>query len=620
MNSGYTGKFLYVNLSSGESRELTVPQWFKNAFVGGKGFGLKLLYDLVPPKCDPLGAENILMFMTGPLTGTLAPSMRACVVTKSPLTGTLLDSYFGGSFGHEIKYCGYDGLIITGKAAAPVYLWIDDGHLEIRPARNLWGKDTLETNHLIKENLKDDSIKVASIGPAGEKLVYFALVSCEYNRQAGRGGAGAVMGSKNLKAVALRGRQPVKVRHQKEFLAAVELAYHDLKNSPDIRNLMQTGTASSVPFANENGVLPRRNYFDGTFDNNLEISDFGQNRDMWLRNEACTGCPVHCSKVGYIRSGRYRGTVSDIVEYESAAMLGSNLEIGNTKAVIHLAHLCDLLGLDSMSTGGVIGFAMEAAEKKSLPEMKASGYEIKFGNIQAAEALIKAIAHREGTLGNLLADGVHRAAVKIGSPNEQIAVHIKGLETPAWGPRGAPGIALSLMTADRGGCHQRGMPLGEELGGLPWKGHTVDRLAVKGKAEIVIHHQNYLAALDTFVKCDFGTFGISPRTYVKLYRTCTGHDLEMEDEAWLQNLGAKIWNLGRLYNLREGLEPAQDTLPHRFRQPLPSGPCKGHRFTRNDIDSMREEYYYLRGWTKDGIPTEELLHALHLARGKTFSI
>ncbi len=617
MNNGYFDKFLMIDLSSGNSWEMAVPHWLRESFVGGKGYGLKLLYDLVPPQCDPLSADNVLMFMTGPLTGTLAPSMRACVVTKSPLTGTLIDSYFGGSFGPEIKYCGYDGIIITGRASEPIYLWIDNGRVEIRPALKLWGTGTLEANHAIKEELNDNSIKIASIGPAGENTVNFALISCEYNRQAGRGGTGAVMGSKNLKAIALRGRQPVKVRSQKEFLEAVEMAYRELKNSPDIKSLTLTGTASSVPFANETGVLPRRNYYDGTFEKADNISDIGQSKHLWLRSDACTGCPIRCSKVGYLRSGSYRGTVSDIVEYETAAMLGSNLEISDVKALTHLAYLCDTLGLDSMSAGGVIGFAMEAAEKNLLPQQQVSGHEIQFGSVEAAESLLRAIALRESELGNLLADGVHRAADRLGVQAKQFAVHIKSLETPAWGPRGATGIALSLMTADRGGCHQRGMPLGEDLGGVPWNGRQVDRLAVTGKAEMVIHHQNYLAALDTFVKCDFGAFGISPTTYLKLFHSCTGQSLEGEEG--LQRLGARIWNMGRLYNLREGLDPAQDTLPPRFREPLPSGPCKGHKFTQDDINTMLNEYYQLRGWTGKGVPTEETLKKLQLTDLNTVS-
>ena len=250
---------------------------------------------------------------------------------------------------------------------------------------------------------------------------------------------------------------------------------------------------------------------------------------------------------------------------------------------------------------------MEAAEKPAAAAL-VCGHEIKFEVWKLRKAYSQLPCGR--TARHLLAGGVRRAAEKLGVQAEQFAVHIKGLETPAWGPRGATGIALSLMTADRGGCHQRGMPLGEDLGGVPWQGRQVDRLAVTGKAEIVIHHQNYLAALDTFVKCDFGTFGLSPATYLKLYHSCTGQSLEGEEG--LQALGARIWNMGRLYNLREGINPAEDTLPPRFGEPLPSGPCKGHSFSRDDLKTMVEEYYQLRGWTAKGVPGEETLKKLQL--------
>lgn len=600
MPDGYMNKLLYVDLATGESKEIPVPEQMRDEFIGGKGFGIKLLHDLVPEMCDPLGPDNVLMFMTGPLTGTLAPCMRACVVTKSPLTGTLLDSYFGGSLGHEIKYAGYDGIIITGRAAEPVYLLVNDERVEIRPAADLRGLGTLETNRAIKEQLNDSSVKIACIGPAGENMVRFALVSCEYNRQAGRGGAGAVMGSKNLKAVAVRGTRKIRVHDSEAFLQAVRKAYRELQSSPDIQALTGTGTASSVPFANETGVLPRRNYQFGTFAGADGISDYGQNKQLWLRDDACTGCPVRCSKFGYIRTGRYRGTVSDIVEYESAAMLGANLEIEDIRAVTYLTYLCDQLGLDSMSAGGVIGFAMEAVEKGLLTQTDIDGERIAFGSPAAAVKLLEAITHRRGELGELLAEGVQRAADRLGPEAQDCAVHIKGLETPAWGPRGATGIALALMTADRGGCHQRGMPLGEDLGGAVWKGKPVDRLALNGKAEIVVHYQNYLAALDTLVKCDFGAFGIGSETYLALFRACTGRDLDGPDG--LQQLGARIWNLGRLFNLREGLDPRQDTLPKRFSEPLPDGPCQGHRYTNADMQTMLQEYYATRGWSSAGRP------------------
>ncbi|MTI80262.1 MAG: aldehyde ferredoxin oxidoreductase [Firmicutes bacterium] len=617
MSKGYMGKFLTINLSTSETKEIDVPQWLQEEYVGGKGYAMKLLYDLLPQGADPLGPDNPLMFFPGPLTGTLAPSMRACVATKSPLTGLLLDSYFGGHFGPEIKYAGYDGIIITGSSIKPVYLWIDDNNVEIKSAEHLWGTGTLESNRAIKKELQDDSIKVSTIGPAGENKVRFALISCEYNRQAGRGGAGAVMGSKNLKAVAIRGTHGVEVENREEFLKAVQQGYQELKDSPDVQALVDTGTASAVPFANEVGLLPRRNYQDGTFDKADNISDLGQNKDYWLRSEACAGCPVRCSKVGYIRTGRYAGTISDIVEFESAGLLGSNLEIGDAKAVTYLSALCDNLGVDTISAGSVVGFALEAAEKDIIDKEKLpAGAD--FGNAKAIAELLKNIVTRNGAVADILADGVKMAAEKIGQDSDDFAVHVKGLEVPAWGPRGNPGIALALMTADRGGCHQRGLPLGYELAGEPWNGKVLDRLALEGKAEIMVHEQNHLTALDTFVKCDFGNFGISLSNYLKLFSSCTGRELTEEE---LYNLGAKIWNMGRLFNLREGLDPAEDKLPKRFmNESLPSGPCKGHHFTDDDVKLMLKEYYQLRGWGIDGRPTEETITKYNLHQENTFSI
>lgn len=617
MANGYMGNFLTVNLSTEKIDIIDVPQWLQDEFVGGKGYAMKLLYDLVPPGADPLGPDNPLMFFPGPLTGTMAPSMRACVATKSPLTGLLLDSYFGGHLGPEIKYAGYDGIIITGQAKEPVYLWIDDDKVELRSAQSLWGMGTLACNKAIKQQLQDQTVKVATIGPAGENKVRFALISCEYNRQAGRGGAGAVMGSKKLKAIAIRGTKAVGVYDRDTFMDAVKQGYNELKTSPDTQALVATGTASSVPFANEVGLLPRHNFQDGTFEKADNIGDFGQSKHLWLRSEACLGCPIRCSKIGYIRNGRYAGTISDIVEYESAGLLGSNLELGDIKAVTYLTALCDKLGIDSISTGGVLGFALEAAEKGLIDKEKLPT-GVAFGNATSIAELIKRIVNRSDELADILAEGVKSAAEKLGNGTKDLAVHIKGLELPAWSPRGAPGIALTLMTADRGGCHQRGLPLGYEFGGEQWKGQKVEQLATSGKAEIIIHLQNYLAALDTFVKCDFAQFGIQPQTYVELYKACTGKDFSIEE---LYELGAKVWNMGRLFNLREGLNPSGDKLPKRFMtEPLPSGPSKGHHFTKQDIKTMLTEYYQLRGWDKYGKPTEDTLRKYNLPCDKKFSL
>ena len=616
MANGYMGQLLQVDLSKGEHRNIPLPEWLQNEYVGGKGFGIRLLYDLLPAGSDPLAEDNLFMVLSGPLTGTRAPSMRGCIVTKSPLTGTFLDSYFGGYFSPELKYAGYDGLIVTGKASEPVYLWIDDDRVELRPAASLWGLDALETNAGVKSDLQDETVKVLSIGQAGENLVRFALVSCEYNRQAGRGGSGAVMGSKNLKAIAVRGSQTVRVNDPEGFARAIAAAHTDLGQSEDIQALIDTGTSNAVGFANETGLLPTRNFADGTYQDADNIGDAGQSKHLWINSAACLGCPIRCSKMGLVRTGKYRGTITDIVEYESAALMGANLLISDVRSLAHLVKLCDRLGLDSMSTGGVVGFALEAAEKGLIANPP--GIELAFGNVEAVEYLIRAIAHRDGELGRLLSQGVKRASEELNRSSGDFAQHVKGLESPAWGPRGAPGTGLAFMTADRGGCHQRGLPAVLEVTEGEWEGRKVKALELEGKAEMLIQMQNNLAGTDALVKCDFGGFGIQPETYARMLSAATGRSYQAES---LDRLGEKIWNLTRLFNLREGIDPSQDRLPKRFvEEPLPSGPYKGHRISEEDMAYLRQDYYRLRGWDEQGRPARETLERLEIKTEPQFSL
>ena len=605
MTDAYTNKLLMIDLTHESITLLPVSDTLKNEFIGGKGFGAKLLYDRLSPGTDPLGKDNLLMFMTGPLTGTLAPAMRGCVVTKSPLTGIFLDSYFGGSFSPEIKYAGYDGILITGQAKKPSYIWINDDHVEIRDARHIWGTDTLESNRLIKTELGDDTIKIAGIGQAGENQVLFALIGCEFNRQAGRGGAGAVMGSKNLKAIAIKGSKTVDIHDPEQFTKACRKAFKELENSPDVEAFRQAGTAASIDFANETGLLPHKNYQNGTFSKASDLSDIGQSKHLWLGSSACMGCPIRCSKTGAVRTGRYKGIVSDIVEYESAALMGSNLDISDIRAVAHLVKRCDLYGMDSMTTGNLIGFAMEACEKGLIPSPQ--GIDLKFGNVAAAEHLIDAMAFRKSDLGKLLSQGVKQAAKEIGGPAMDIAQHTKGLESPAWGPRGVSGMGLAYMTTDRGGCHQRGFPVSYELAG-EWEGQKLDPLSPEGKAAMVIALQNYSAGTDTLVNCDFGSYGISAATYADLFSAATGRKISSDV---LMKTGDRIWNLVRCFNLDQGMDPSTDTLPARFvKEPLPDGPSKGHRISEQDMTVMRQDYYALRGWSSNGHPLEKTLNKL----------
>ena len=615
-------KILQVDLSTNTIKTMSLPEEMIDNYIGGKGFGARLLYDFLPPKTHPLAKENLLMFMTGPLTGTMAPAMRGCVVTKSPLTNTFLDSYFGGSFSPEIKYAGYDGIIIKGRAKHPVYLFVNDNHVEIKDARKLWGMDTIEANHAVKAELGDDTVKVVTIGQAGENQIPFSLICCEYNRQAGRGGAGAVMGSKNLKAVAVRGTQIVTVNDPKKFISACKRAEQDLKKSEDVQELKAYGTSSAIHFSNDNGLFPHKNYSHGTYDKASNLANQGQAKHLWLASSACMGCPIRCSKMGAVRTGRYKGIITDMVEYETAALLGANLDISDVRAVAHLARLCDRFGMDTMSTGGILGFAMEAGEKGILGKYTNLGHQqnhkidhtrnheikLKFGNVQAAEHLIRVIAEKKGWLGTLLGKGVKAAAEKLGPQARAIAVHVKGMEAPAWGPRGASGMGLAIMTADRGACHQRALPVMEEVGGVPFKGKTLEPTAIKEKAELVFCLQNYLAGTDTLVKCDFGGLGIQASTYAALLSAATGKEIPAEK---FDMVGERIWNLTRMFNLREGLNLNDETLPKRFvDEPLPDGPHKGHRISKSDMDYMKQDYYQIRGWDHLGIPLDITLQRL----------
>ena len=608
MTTSYMEKLLWIDLTDLSFRVTDIPERLQTDFVGGKGFGARLLHDLTPAGLDPFSPDCPLMFMTGPLTATAAPSMRACVVTKSPLTGTFLDSYFGGRFGPEIKYAGYDGIIITGRAESPVYLWISDDKIEFRSAEGIWGMDALAANAAIKKDLNEPEAMAVTIGQGGENRVRFALISCEYNRQAGRGGAGAVMGAKNLKGVAIKGSQLVKVHDLPGFKAACRQAHAALSESEVCRTLTYGGTSTSISWASEVGVLPYRNYSDQVDPKADLLGDEGQYKHLFLGKAACFGCPIRCSQMGAVRTGKYAHFITDIVEYESAALIGSNLDIHDIRAVAHLVKLCDAYGIDSMSAGGVIGFAFEAVEKGVIQETE--GIRLGFGSVEGAEYLIRAMALQEDDLGRLLSRGVKHASEVLGRGTDGYAMHVKGLESPAWGPRGTPGMGLAYMTADRGGCHQRGFMIGYEVGGEKYNGHPVEAHTVTGKAEILKGEQDYLAGTDALVKCDFGAFGISPEIYARLYTAATGRPV---DAGFFNELGERIWNQTRLFNLREGFRPEDDRLPRRFvEEALPGGPHKGQRISEEDMAWMRADYYRVRGWDEHGTPTAQTLKRLRL--------
>ena len=603
MLGGYIGKILRVDLTERRISTEKLDAEIAKKFIGGKGLGAKILYDSLKLGTDPLSPENILIFASGPLTATLAPtSARWAVVTKSPLTNIFLDCQVGGYFGAAMKLAGFDCIIMEGKADSPVYLWVHDGNAEILNAGDLWGKGCFETENTLKKRL-GESAHVASIGPAGENLVRYACISVDKYRQAGRGGAGAVMGSKNLKAVAVRSASyKIEYADPEGFREAAKKALKVIRENSFIPLRRKYGTPVWVAPVNKAALLPTRNFRTGVFEKAENISGETMRDKIVVKDGTCYNCIIQCWKYTHVESGKYKVDELAGPEYESIALLGSDCGVGSIEAVAHANMLCDDLGLDTISTGNSIAFAMECYERGLLTAEDTDGLELKFGNADAEIEMVKKIAYRKG-LGNLLAEGVRRASKKIGDGSERFAMHVKGLEIPGYDPRGAFGMALAYATSDRGACHQRAWTVRAEI-----EGKLEPRFSTKGRARFVKETQDERAMCFSLVLCDFAPLEV--KHFVELLNKATGFNFTVED--YLKT-GERIWNLTRLFNVREGITRKDDTLPPRFmEEPLPEGATKGQVVTKEMLDEMLDEYYALRGWDKNGVPTEEKLKELGL--------
>jgi aldehyde:ferredoxin oxidoreductase len=610
----YMGKVLFVNLTSEKYKAEPLNLNYARKYIGGKGLAGRYFFDLFKPGTDPFSPENPLIVMTGPLTGTFAPAAaKYCVVTKSPLTGIWLDSHAGGYFGPELKFAGFDGMIILGRASRPLYIWIDDGKVEFRNAGHLWGRTTSETDEMIKEELGDETIKVMCIGPAGEKLSKIAIIS-SCGRHHGRGGAGAVMGSKNLKAIAVRGSGGVEVAHPDKFFEAVEeFTRKDIIEDPNAQFGRTGGTPEIVEWAQEAGCLPTRNWSDGCFEGASKI-DVDDVLRWAVRRRACYQCPIACSRWVKIPLGPYAGTEVEGPEFETLYALGANCGIDRLDAIAKANLLCDELGLDTISTGVTIAWAMECFEKGILSLDDTGGIELKFGNHEALITIIKKMGMREG-IGDILADGVVVASKKIGKGSEKFAVHVKGLELPGYDARASPAMGLAYATADRGGCHLRAWPVGVEAMGATgtfWMGPPleIDRWSPKNKALLVVRMQNQYAAKFSLIVCDF--CGWENERLTKLLWTATGFE-EYKDVRMFELAGERIFNLTRVINVLEGISKKDDTLPPKvFEEPLKSGPGAGRVLRREDFEVMLNDYYRIREWDDEGRPTMKKLKELQM--------
>ncbi len=602
---GYIGKILDVDLTSGILAETELDRRFAQDYMGGKGFGARILYDQLPPHCDPLSPENILVFATGPLTGTLAPSSgRFEVCTKSPATGLWLDANCGGFFGPELKFAGYDMVIIRGKAASAAMLVIDDNKLELKPAGDLWGTDTITTHRPIKDSLGKE-FRVACIGEAGEKGVVFAAIISEY-RALGRGGAGAVMGSKNLKAIAVRGTKSISLHAPDHFMVTCREAFNELANSPDTGGGRQKfGTNIILSLMDETGIHPVRNFQKGKFEGAALVNEETIEK-YYVRNKACFGCPIYCSKIAEVKKGKYKGSFTEGPEYENVWAFGANCENADVGAIIQAEYLCDYYGLDGITTGNVIGFLMECLEKGILKETDI-GFPLKFGNDESIINAVHLIGRRKDA-GKLWGEGVRNLGEQIKGA-QHFAMHVKGLELPAYDPRASSGMALAYATSDRGGCHLRSWPIGDELLATE---DRMDLSSTEFKAELVKTQQDLFCMVNCSGMCLFATFAVNLKQITPFLHSATGIEAFASSDE-VMKIGERVNNLVRLFNIRQGLTRDLDTLPKRFfSEPLKEGPCRDRVV---QLDQLIEEYYLVRGWDPDGIPTEETLQELSINGG-----
>jgi aldehyde:ferredoxin oxidoreductase len=605
---GWHGKLLRVDLSNGQVLQEDINPDVARDFVGGRGWAIKYLHDEVDPAVEPLSPHNKLIFAAGPLTDTPAPTgNRYMVCTKAPLTGAISVSNSGGMYPTEMKRTGFDMFIFEGQAERPVYVWINDGQVEIRSAEHLWGSAVPETTDTLLEET-DPKAKVACIGPAGERLVKMASIMNDKHRAAGRSGVGAVMGSKNLKAVVVRGTrkaglaEPEKMktlcREVRQEVAA------DIKKGSSLR---EYGTAYVPATTNEIGILPTRNFQTGVFEGVEGITGQVLKDNYLIRPQACYGCPIACGRKTKVEVPGYEGE-GEGPEYETIASLGSACGVGDMAAVAKANYLCNELGLDTISTGVTIACAMELFEKGILPQEDV-GMPLRFGDADAVIELVEMTAYRRG-FGDALAEGSYRLAERYGHP--EFSITAKKQEFPGYDPRGAKGMGLLYATSNYGASHMAGDIAYMEVFGVPKK---IDPLTIERKPWYIKHFEDLFTIVDAAGLCVFlsirylcdATYDVMPTRMTSLLNLATGADYTVES---LMEAGDRIFTLERLFITEAGFSRADDTLPKRMLQePMPDGPAKGHVV---ELDEMLPEFYALRGWDESGVPSEAKLEALGL--------
>lgn len=621
---GYAGQILRVDLTYGKILKQPLPSDLARGYIGGSGMGARILYDEVPPEVKPLSPGNRLIFATGPVTGTIyPPSGRYCVVTRSPLTGIWAEAHSGGYWGPELKYAGYDLIVIHGRAPKPVYLAIDDDEVELRDAKQLWGKNTAETTDAIEKEFGEPKPRVACIGQAGEHLVRFACIINERSRAAGRTGVGAIMGSKRLKAVTVRGSKSVEVA---DFDRVCELADEAHKRYTTGEwgkacrdSLYHYGTPGLVDWENEIGRLPTKGHQTGVFKYAKEIGPERFVREFVIHRRSCMNCSIQCKKVSRVREGLH-ASITEGPEYETIVALGSNCLVRDFPAVMRANQLCNLYGMDTISCGGAVSFAMECYDRGALSEEKV-GMPLRWGDGDAEVKLVELIAFRKG-IGNVLAEGVREAARRIGRGSKRWAIQVKGLEASGQDGRAHQSIGLTHATSVIGAAHLRALSSLDELDyrktlaerfGKERAVAMGDRLSTKYKGILVKDVEDLYAIVDSLITCKYGTMWppiFYFDDYAELLPVLTGIK-EFGSVKELRIIAERIVNLKRAYNARLGLDRKEDTLPDRMlKDPMPDGPAKGKVV---DLNPMLDEYYRERGWdVRTGLQKRNTLERLGL--------
>jgi len=592
---------LKIDLTSGKTEEVRIPRAWELDYLGGASLAARVLYPALTPELDPLSPPSPLLFLNGPLSGTAGPTTgRFVICGKSPATNLWAESNIGGFWGPELRTTGYDGLWITGRADAPVYLWINEGRVEIQAAAHLWGQDVYETQNLIKAEVGRSSARVAVIGPAGERGILFASICCDHGRMAGRTGLGAVMGSKNLKAIAVHGKQKIPIARAGRYSALRSESNRALKQDNEAKVLHELGTAGAANYSEYMGAMPAKYYRQGAFPGVDSISGARMAESILVGQSACHACVIACGRVVKLADGaRRKGP-----EYETIVGFGPNLLIDDLEAVVHLGELCDRYGLDTISAANTIGLAFQLFEQGRVTLRDTGGLELKWGDVAAVTQLIHMIARREG-IGELLARGSRRFGRAFGA--EEDAVQVNGLEVAYHDPRGVSGMALSYATSPRGACHNQ-----SDYFFVDW-GHThedlgityFDRHAQAEKAANVARHQDWRTVFNSLVMCIFAN--VEPQVQVDLVNAACDMDWTVAD---MMKSGERGWNLKRAINNRLGLTRANDKLPRALLEPYQEGGSAGFV---PDLPAMLAAYYEARGWDAEtGKPTRRRLMELGL--------